>query len=74
MSEKISDNAMDQRARKAAKRAGFVARKSRWRRDSVDNRGEYMLMDPQCNRVVGGEHFDMAASEVIEFCRTHRAA
>jgi hypothetical protein len=36
----------DSAARRAANRVGLVARKSRWRRDSIDNYGGFMLVDP----------------------------
>ena len=48
---------------------GLIARKSRWRRDTVDNHGEFMLVDAHTNNVVAGERFDMSAEEVIEYCK-----
>jgi hypothetical protein len=60
--------AIDQRARRAAKRAGLIAVRSRWRRDSVDNRGGFQILDPYRNAIVGGARFDMSAEEVIAFC------
>jgi len=36
-----STQAIDSRARRAAKRAGLIARKSRWRYNSLDNFGEF---------------------------------
>ena len=36
----------DSQARRAAKRIGLLARKSRWRRDTVDNHGGFMLLQP----------------------------
>jgi hypothetical protein len=35
----ISEGALDARARRAAQRVGLVARKSRWRANSIDNFG-----------------------------------
>jgi hypothetical protein len=58
----------DSRARRAARRAGLVARKSRWRADSIDNHGEYMLLESTTNNVVAGPRFNMTANEVVEFC------
>ena len=59
---------MESRARRAAKKVGLVARKSRWRRDSVDNFGEFMLIDPRYNACVAGSRFNMTAEEVIDYC------
>lgn len=55
-------------ARRAAKRAGLRARKSRWRKDSIDNYGGFQLVDPYLNIAVQGIRFDMTADEVIEYC------
>ena len=58
----------DSQARRAAKRIGLLARKSRWRRDTVDNHGGYMLIEPYHNLVVAGCRFDLTATEVVELC------
>jgi hypothetical protein len=58
----------DSRARRAAKRFGLCARKSRWRQGTVDNRGGYMLIDPLTNYVAAGEKLDLTAADVIEYC------
>ena len=58
----------DSKARRAARRVGLVARKSRWRRGSIDNRGAYMLIDPMTNFVVAGSRFDLTAEDVVQFC------
>lgn len=50
----LSDSAKDARARRAAKRVGLFARRSRWRLGTVDNLGGLMLMDPFHNRIVEG--------------------
>jgi hypothetical protein len=44
-----SEAALEQRARRAARRVGLCACKSRWRRGSVDNRGGFMLLNPWTN-------------------------
>lgn len=59
----------DARARRAAKRVGLVAQKSRWRKYSIDNYGEFMLRDPDTSFPVYGFKWDLAADEVIEYCR-----
>ena len=58
----------DKRARRAAKRIGLLARKSRWRRNTVDNHGGFMLLEPYHNRVVAGCRFDLTAADVVELC------
>jgi hypothetical protein len=55
-------------ARRAAQRIGLLARKSSWRRDTVDNHGGYMLIEPHRNRVVAGCRFDLTAADVVELC------
>jgi hypothetical protein len=66
-------NAMTQeysedQARRAAKRVGLKARKSRWRAGSVDNFGGFMIVDPIRNWIVAGARFDFTADDVVEFC------
>lgn len=53
----------------AARKLNLVAEKSRWRRDSTDNRGGFRIIDPWLNSVVAGVRFDMRAEEVIAYCR-----
>jgi len=52
-----------------AKRVGLKAVKSRWRRDSVDNLGEFMLIDPISRFAIAGFRFDLSPEEVVEFCK-----
>lgn len=58
---------LDSRARRLAQKAGLIARKSR-RSWSLDNNGEYMLVDPATNFSVAGHRYDMSAEEVIAYC------
>ena len=51
-------------ARRAAKRAGMVARKTQWRKGSTDNRGGFMLLSDG-NIIIGGGRFDLSAEDVI---------
>jgi hypothetical protein len=60
--------ALESRARRAAKRAGYVARKSRWRRDSIDNYGGFQIIDAHRNFVVAGTRYDLSAQDVIDLC------
>jgi hypothetical protein len=63
-------HALEQRARRAARRIGLLARKSRWRLGSVDNRGRFMLLHPVMNAIVDGVRFDLSAESVIDYCAT----
>jgi hypothetical protein len=63
-----TENALDHRARRAAKRYGLIIRKSRRHVGSVDNFGEYMLVDPTTNFAVGGSRYDWSAADVIAYC------
>ena len=56
-------------ARGAARSADLVARKSRWRVGTIDNYGEFMLVDPFTNIPAAGFRYDLSAEEVIEFCK-----
>ena len=64
-----NSKALEARARRAAARAGYVACKSRWRRDSLDNLGGFMLIDPSTNAPVRGFRYDLDAQDVIGFCK-----
>ena len=55
-------------ARPAAKAVGLKARKSRRRFSSIDNFGDFQLIDPQQNRVIAGAKFNLTSADVIEFC------
>jgi hypothetical protein len=59
---------LDARARRAARRAGLEARRSRLRVGAPDNFGGYTLIDPFRNAIVAGERFDLTPQDVIEFC------
>ena len=64
----LTEAHLEARARRAAKRVGLLARKSRQRR-SLDNHGGFMLVEPRRNYLVAGEHFDLTAEDVIDWCR-----
>jgi hypothetical protein len=59
----------DSTARRAAKRAGLIAKKTKWRQDSTDNRGGFMLIEPNANMCVAGWRFNLSAEEVVEYCK-----
>lgn len=65
--ERCSDRALEQRARRAARRAGFLMVKSR-ARESMNNRGGYMLVNKATNIVEWGEHFELSDQQVIDYC------
>ena len=60
---------MRRRNEPAAKAAGYVARKSRWRAGSIDNFGGYMIVDPASNFPAAGFRYDMDAAAVIDWCK-----
>ena len=66
--QNVSENALEKRARRAARRAGLVARKSRWRVGSPDNVGGFMLVDPMTNFPEDGFKYDLSAEYVLDYC------
>ena len=63
----ISEKTMDTRARRAARRVSLIARRSRWRRDTVDNYGGFQLINDR-NRIIAGYRFDLSPEEAIDYC------
>jgi hypothetical protein len=62
------NQAAEARARRAARRAGYVARKTRWRRGSIDNYGGFAIINPENRGIVEGFRFELTAAEVIAWC------
>lgn len=62
------DDAMEARARRAAKRIGLRAIKSRMTIGGGWNDGGFMIIVPYRNAVMAGERFDLTPEDVIEFC------
>jgi hypothetical protein len=60
------DHRRDAQARRAARSVGLQAMKSS-RAESLDNLGDFMLVDIN-NCVVRGSRYDMSADDVIGFC------
>jgi nicotinamidase-related amidase len=56
----------DGRVRRAAKRAGLMVMKTRWRRNTCDNCGGYMLLEPVRNIIVAGQRFDLSPQDVLD--------
>jgi hypothetical protein len=59
------EKALDAKARRAARREGLLARKSR-------RTGGFMLIEPYRNIPFGGDS-DLSAEEVIEYCSDDEA-
>jgi hypothetical protein len=59
----------DGTARRAAKKAGLVAKRSRRRANTVDNRGGFMLVDPMRNIVIAGARFELTAQQVVDIIK-----
>jgi hypothetical protein len=74
MNRDSNSQQLDARARRAAQRVGLVARKSRWRANSIDNLGEFMIIEPRRNFVIVGQRYEYSAEDVIEFCKQYAAA
>jgi hypothetical protein len=55
----ISEKVLEQRARRAARRYGLVARKSQ---------GGFMLVDPASNIPAAGFEYDLSAEGVLDYC------
>ncbi len=55
--------------RRRIKKMGYIACKSRWRRDSADNHGGFQILNPLRNTIVAGVRFDLTLEDLEEFCR-----
>lgn len=66
--------AMEARARRAAKRVGLRAIKSRRTIGGGRNDGGFMIIDPYRNAVMAGERFELTPDDVIEYCSSQRGA
>lgn len=64
----MNPKAIEARARRAAMRVGLIACKSRSRVGSLDNFGEFMLVDARLSCVVQGSRFELTAQAVLDFC------
>jgi hypothetical protein len=57
-----TEQALDNRARRAAHRAGYIARKTRRR-----CRPGFMLLDQRTGACIAGSSYDLSAQEVLEW-------
>lgn len=64
-----NERALEVRARRAARRIGLHAKKSRWRHSTSDNLGGFMLIDLARNTTVAGLRFDLSAEDVLDYCK-----
>jgi hypothetical protein len=67
----MGNTVSDSTARRAARKAGLVAKKSRWRKNSSENQGGFMLIEPSRNIALDGWKFDLNAKEVVAFCEKY---
>lgn len=67
IAERINEDALDQKARRIARRAGWLARKSR-SKNAAENRGGFLIIDPRTGFPVAGFHYELSAEAVIEYC------
>jgi hypothetical protein len=58
----------ESRARYAAKKIGLKAKKSRWRANTIDSFGGFMIIDPDRNFIVHGSRSELSAQHVIDYC------
>jgi hypothetical protein len=70
----MPEKSLDARARRAARRVGLMAKKSRRRVKTANNQGGYMLVEPRRNYCVRGSRFELSAEDVIDSCRRVKAA
>jgi hypothetical protein len=68
MTDQRTEQSLEARARRAAKRAGYLAHKSRWRAGTIDNHGGFMIVDPRTNFVMASSRFDLTPEDVIAWC------
>jgi hypothetical protein len=64
----VSEKAADARA-SCGQAYGLNSSQSHWRRDSLDNFGEFILIEPSSNFPVARFPYSMTAEEVIEHCK-----
>ena len=63
----MTDKVLENLCRRRAVRVGLYLRKSRAKRWSVDDHGEYMLIELDHNAIVAGQRFDLNLSDVVEW-------
>ena len=66
LEDTLTETQLIDKARRMAKCHGMLMHKSRARM-SIDNCGEFMLVDADRNIVVAGERYDWTAQDVIDY-------
>jgi len=61
--------ALERKLRRIAQKQGYSLRKSRDRSISIDNLGEYMIVDTENNCIVAGGKFDLTLENVAELLK-----
>jgi hypothetical protein len=64
-----SDKTREDRLRRQANRQGLALSKSRAILPYLDNRGDWMIVDPYRNTIVLGEKWDLTLDDVEEFLK-----
>ncbi|WP_206998963.1 hypothetical protein [Trinickia mobilis] len=64
----LAQKALDSRARRAAKKLGFIAHKSRSGIDGLNNHGGFTVLDGLTGFPVYGYYYELDAQDVIEWC------
>lgn len=62
----MNDKAKDARLRRMASRLGYVLTKSRARHTSINNFGEYALLDRDTGVIIFGSKFNLSLNDVEE--------
>ena len=68
MQSTLAERRREARLRRLARRGGYSLHKSRagW---SLDNFGEFMIVDDDINTIVAGERFDLSLDDVEEWLK-----
>jgi hypothetical protein len=63
--DELTKQARDSRVRRAAKKHGLRAMRSRWQAGTPENRGGWMIVDHR-NKVVDGRFYSLTDQAVLE--------
>ena len=65
----MKTSSLENKARRGARGAGLLARKSRLFAYPHENLGGFMLLEPSTGIPLAGFHYDLEAQAVIDYCR-----
>jgi len=68
----MTEKSLEAFARRAARRAGLIAKKWRGRLGTIDDHGGFMLIELVSNCVIERERFQLSPDDVIEFAGSVR--